>query len=127
MNVLGDDWGKQPAANILGDLARNPGAGGVGAMGAGMGMGFAAGGVFNGMAQQMFAPMNGGVQQQQQQQSPVQAAPSGRFSQQSDVGGGAGASDDPMESLGKLKKLLDAGLIEQSEYDAKKTEILSRL
>jgi len=124
MNVLGDDWGRQQAANILGSLANNPGAGGVGAMGAGMGMGFAAGGVFNGMAQQMFAPMNGGVQQQQQ--TPVQTAPSGRFSQQSDVGGGS-ASEDPTESLGKLKKLLDAGLIEQSEFDAKKAEILSRL
>lgn len=124
MNVLGDDWGRQQAANILGSLANNPGAGGVGAMGAGMGMGFAAGGVFNGMAQQMFAPMNGGVQQQQQ--TPVQTAPSGRFSQQSDVGGGS-ASEDPTESLRKLKKLLDAGLIEQSEFDAKKAEILSRL
>lgn len=126
MGVLRDDWGRQQAANILGNLANNPGAGGAGAMGAGMGMGFAAGGVFNGMAQQMFAPMNGGIQPQQQ--SPVQSAPSGRFSQQSDVGGGNGsAGEDPMEILGKLKKLLDAGLIEQSEYDAKKTEILSRL
>jgi membrane protease subunit (stomatin/prohibitin family) len=91
-----------------------------------MGMGFAAGGVFNGMAQQMFAPMNGGVQQQQQ--SPVQAAPSGRFSQQSDVrGANTNTGEDPAESLGKLKKLLDAGLIEQSEFDAKKAEILARL
>ena len=32
-----------------------------------------------------------------------------------------------MEVLGKLKKLLDAGLIEQSEYDAKKKEVLARL
>lgn len=126
MDVLGDDWGKQQAANILGNLANNPGAGGAGAVGAGMGMGFAAGGVFNGMAQQMFAPMNGGVQQQQQ--SPVQTAPSGRFSQQSDVGGGnTSAGEDPIEALGKLKKLLDAGLIEQSEFDAKKAEILARL
>lgn len=127
MNVLGDNWGRQQAANILTSVANNPGAGGAGAaMGAGMGMGFAAGGVFNGMAQQMFAPMNGGVQPQQH--APVQSAPSGRFSQQSDVGGGNGSTgEDPMETLGKLKKLLDAGLIEQSEYDAKKTEILSRL
>lgn len=36
-------------------------------------------------------------------------------------------AEDPMETLGKLKKLLDAGLIEQAEYDAKKTEILSRM
>ena len=35
--------------------------------------------------------------------------------------------DDPMAVLGKLKKLLDAGLIEQSDYDSKKAEVLSRL
>jgi membrane protease subunit (stomatin/prohibitin family) len=101
-------------------------------MGAGVGMGVAAGGVFNGMAQQMFAPMNGGVQQQQQ--APVRPLSSGRFTQQSDVnasnstaGAGSAAAEDPMETLGKLKKLLDAGLIEQSEYDAKKREVLSRI
>ena len=36
-------------------------------------------------------------------------------------------ADDPMEALTKLKKLFDAGLIEQAEFDAKKAEILSRL
>ena len=36
-------------------------------------------------------------------------------------------SDDPIAVLGKLKKMLDAGLIETSEYEAKKTEILSRM
>lgn len=34
---------------------------------------------------------------------------------------------DPVKSLQSLKDLLDAGLIEQSEYDAKKREILSRM
>lgn len=130
MDVLGDDWGRQQAANILGDLARNPGAGGIGAMGAGMGMGMAAGNVFGNMANQMFAPMNQGVQQQPvtpQQQTPVTG--SGRFAPK---GSGTpqptqSSSEDPMEVLSKLKKLLDAGLIEQSEYDAKKREILSRM
>lgn len=130
MDVLGDDWGRQQAANILGDLARNPGAGGIGAMGAGMGMGMAAGNVFGNMANQMFAPMNQGMQQQpvtSQQQTPVTG--SGRFAPK---GSGTpqptqSSSEDPMEVLSKLKKLLDAGLIEQSEYDAKKREILSRM
>lgn len=130
MDVLGDNWGKQQAANILGDLARNPGAGSMGSMGAGMGMGMAAGNVFGNMANQMFAPMNQSLGQQpgamQQQAS---SSTSGRF-----VPKGTGnaqttktASDDPMEVLGKLKKLLDAGLIEQSEYDSKKREILSKM
>ena len=36
-------------------------------------------------------------------------------------------STDPMEKLSNLKKMLDAGLIERSEYDAKKSEILSAM
>ena len=36
-------------------------------------------------------------------------------------------NDDPMEKLSKLKKMLDAGLIEKVEYDAKKSEILSSM
>lgn len=128
MDVLGENWGRQQAANILGDLARNPGAGGVGAMGAGMGMGVAAGGVFGNMATQMFAPMNQQVPQQPAQ--PSQPTPSGRFAPK---GSGAtqpspqSSEEDPMETLAKLKKMLDAGLIEQSEYDAKKTEVLGRM
>lgn len=128
MDVLGEDWGRQQAANILGDLARNPGAGGVGAMGAGMGMGVAAGSVFGNMANQMFAPMN--QQTPQQPTQPSQPTPSGRFAPK---GAGTpqpssqGQAEDPMETLGKLKKMLDAGLIEQAEYDAKKAEVLSRM
>lgn len=125
MGILGDDWGKQQAANILGDLANNPGAGGVAAAGAGMGMGIGVGSVFGSMAQQMFTPMNNGFAPQQQ--APVQqAAPSGRFTQKG-AEQQTGNSEDPMEVLGKLKKMLDAGLIEQAEYDAKKANILSRM
>lgn len=128
MDVLGEDWGRQQAANILGDLARNPGAGGVGAMGAGMGMGVAAGGVFGNMANQMFAPMN--QQTQQQPTQPSQPIPSGRFTLKgsgTEKSSTQTSSEDPMEILGKLKKMLDAGLIEKSEYDAKKAEVLSRM
>lgn len=127
MDVLGEDWGRQQAANILGDLARNPGAGGVGAMGAGMGMGVAAGSVFGNMANQMFSPMN--QQTPQQPVQPSQPTPSGRFAPKGTGApqSGAQSSEDPMETLGKLKKMLDAGLIEQSEYDAKKAEVLSRM
>ena len=124
MDVLGNDWGKQQAANILGTLAVNPGAGGIAAAGAGIGMGIAAGGVFGNMAQQMFTPM--------QQQTPTQpAAPqtSGRFTQKSADGEMAPKSDndDPVAKLKKLKEMLDLCLIEQAEYDAKKAEIMSRM
>ena len=37
------------------------------------------------------------------------------------------AADDPMQVLGKLKQLLDAGLVSQDEFDAKKSEVLGRL
>lgn len=129
MGILGNDWGKQQAANILGNLSMNPGAGGVAAAGAGMGMGMAAGGAFGSMAQQMFAPMSNSVPVQQPQ--PFQQAPSGRFSQAPQENNTqtppSPSQEDPMEVLGKLKRMLDAGLIEQSEYDAKKSEILSRM
>lgn len=125
MGVLGDDWGRQQAANILSDLANNPGAGGVAAAGAGMGMGIGAGSVFGSMAQQMFAPMNPASPQPQQPTTPT---PSGRFTQRSaEHSPTVTASEDPIEILGKLKKMLDAGLIEQAEYDMKKQEILKRM
>lgn len=131
MDTLGENWARKQAAGILGDLARNPGAGGVGAMGAGMGMGMAAGSVFGNMANQMFAPMSSGQQYQQQpfQQPPLQQSTvqGGRFAPKGTVQPPQPSSEDPMEVLGKLKKMLDAGLIEQSEYDAKKAEILSRM
>lgn len=45
--------------------------------------------------------------------------------------GNAGTStatgDDPMAKLTKLKNLFDAGLINQEEYDKKKTEILASM
>ncbi len=101
LDILGDDWSRLQSASILRDLANNEGAGGISAAGAGLGMGIGAGGAFAAMTQQMFA---GG-------------APAGKKADER----------DPMEVLSKLKKMLDAGLIEQSEYDAKKAEILSRM
>lgn len=114
MAVLGDEWGRQQAANILTNLSVNQGAGGVAAAGAGMGMGIGAAGAFGSMTQQMFAPMGNGHSQQQASSGNETAATSS-------------TGQDPMEVLGKLKKMLDAGLIEQSEYDAKKAEVLARM
>jgi hypothetical protein len=39
----------------------------------------------------------------------------------------APATDDPMAKLTKLKQMLDAGLIEQEEYDSNKQRILSQM
>ncbi|MCL2063377.1 MAG: SPFH domain-containing protein [Candidatus Cloacimonetes bacterium] len=120
MDVLGDDWGRQQAANILGKLADNPGSGGVAATGAGLGMGMAAGGIFGGMAQQMLTPI------QQPPQQPTSPHPSGRFTQKSAETSQTN-TEDPVATLKKLKEMLDLGLIEQSEFDAKKAEIMSRM
>ena len=85
-------------------------------------MGIAAGGAFGQMAQQTFAQPGYANQQAPQQaapQAPQQAAPQAAPQ--------APQQEDPFEVLAKLKKMLDAGLIEQEEYDAKKKEILSRM
>lgn len=126
LDILGSDWARVQGVGVLKDLANNPGAGGVAAAGAGMGMGIGAAGAFGSIAQQVFAPTTNGFAQPTQ--TPVQSAPSGRFTQKSAAQPQQPtASEDPMEVLGKLKKMLDAGLIEQAEYDAKKAEILSRM
>lgn len=53
--IHGITWGQQEAASILGDVARNPGAGGMAAAGAGLGMGVMTGNAIGQMAQQLFA------------------------------------------------------------------------
>lgn len=99
LDILGQDWGRVKGVEVLKDLADNEGAGGVAAVGAGLGMGIGTAGTFGAITQQVFA------------ENPT--APRG--------------TEDPVETLTKLKKMLDAGLIEQAEYDAKKAEILSRM
>jgi len=122
MDILSEGWGKQQAANILGTLAANPGSGGMAATGAGLGMGMAAGGVFGSMAQQMFNPI------QQQSTTPNTPQPSGRFTQKTtDTSQQNNTVNDLVANLKKLKEMLDLGLIEQAEYDSKKTEIMNRM
>lgn len=104
METLGENWDKMQQAKILNNLAQNEGAGNFGMMGAGLGMGVAAGTAFGNMAEHM---IGNAESKQQTMQQPTQ--------------------EDPLEVLTKLKKMLDAGLIEQSEYDQKKQEILSRM
>ena len=123
LDVLGDDWARVQAKDILRDLANNPGSGGLAVAGAGMGMGMAAGSAFGNMAQQMFSPI------QSTPPAPTTPAISGRFVTKPNDSAIAPKSDgdDPVATLKKLKDMLEMGLIEQSEYDAKKTEIMSRM
>lgn len=130
LDILGNDWGRVKGVEVLKDLANNPNSGGVAAAGAGMGMGIGAAGAFGSIAQQVFSPVNNLSGMQYQSES-SQHMSSGRFTQKStnmaEDTSKSKSVDDPAEVLMKLKKMLDAGLIEQSEYDAKKLEILSRL
>lgn len=131
LDILGSDWGRVQGVSVLKDLANNPGAGGTAAAGAGLGMGIGAAGAFGSIAQQVFAPANNGFAPQQPA-NPTPATPSGRFTQKNTNTAAQNTSknsesEDPMAVLGKLKKMLDAGLIEQAEYDAKKAEILNRM
>ena len=132
MNILGDDWGKQQSAEILHDLANNPGTGGIGAMGAGLGVGIAASPVFYNMANQMLEPMSNTHRQTTTPVDSPAGVPSGRFTQQSTSEQTSTPvqtlkTEDPRETLAKLKQMLDEGLIEQADYDAKKSEVLSRM
>jgi hypothetical protein len=65
--------------------------------------------------------------QQQQPTQPTPPQPSGRFTQRTAETTSSGSVDDPLATLTKLKEMLDRGLIEQMEYDAKKTEIMNRM
>lgn len=103
MGILGEDWAKQQQIDILKGIANNEGGGGIASAGAGLGMGLAAGGVFGGMAQQVFNPS-------QYQQSTQQTV-----------------NDNPVEKIKQLKEMLDLGAITQDEFDTKKKEILSKM
>lgn len=117
LDILGNDWGRVQQVEILKDIANNPSSGGIASMGAGLGMGLGTVGAFGNMAQQTLNPaMNSQPvvpNQPDQAQAPTQAE--------------SAPADNPMEKLGQLKNMLDAGYITQAEYDAKKAEILSRM
>ena len=116
LDTLGINWAQAQSADILKTMAANPG-NIAGQIGAGLGMGAAAGNAFNNMAAQMFS--QGAVGESAATGSGTDGVPGGVQASQ--------AAEDPMEKLSKLKKMLDAGLIEQADFDKKKAEILSAL
>lgn len=122
---------------LLKDIANNPGAGGIASAGAGLGMGMAAGNVFGSIAQSVFT--NAVPTTPQPSKQPQSYGAGNRFGNndtQSQV-------NDPMEELGRLKQMLDAGfitneqfelkrmliigMITQEQYDAKINEIMNRM
>ena len=110
--------------------------GGMGLAMMGMGMnamgGMNTGGMMNNVQGQpgvgQGALFGGGMQGQQYQQNMnMQGQPYQQNMQGQPMQGQAPAGDDPMAALTKAKQLLDAGLITQEEYDAKKAEVLGGL
>ena len=101
MATLGDNWDKMQTMNMLNNMAKNPNAGGMGTIAAGLGMASAVGKTVNDMTQKMVVSEGASA--------------------------AASSQEDPIEVLSKLKKMLDAGLIEQEEYNSKKSEILARM
>lgn len=104
MGLVGDmgRFTQFQAANAMEAAAKAPGGGAAGAMGLGAGVA---------MGQAMMSAMTAAQQPQQPAPAPAPAAGPG----------------DLATRLGKLKTLLDAGLISQADFDAKKAEILSSI
>ena len=150
----GQIWQQIKGMEVMKDLANNTGSGGIAGMGAGLGMGMAAGGAFGTMAGQVFGQPQQQQYQQQYQQQPYQHQPyqqpqQGQYQQQPyqqqqyqqpqqpqqfyqqpqqpQQQAPQQSPVDPMESLRKMKQMLDMNLITQQQYDAKVAEIMARL
>ena len=117
-------YDKAVQQELLKDVAVNPGAGGIASAGAGLGMGMAAGNAFAQMATTAFSSP-----QQAQPQQPMGFGGQNRFGTASGqpMQQPQQQSEDPMQTLTKMKQMLDAGLITQQIYDAKVAEIMSRI
>ena len=102
---------------IIQNIANNPNSGGLAGAGAGLGMGMAAGSVIGEISKGIFS----GMATVQESQS-ASAVPGNSSTPKTDS-----SAEDPFEKLAKLKKMLDAGLIEQEEYDAVKKNILANM
>ena len=118
MDKMGNlGWSKQQAAEILKTLAENPAGGGLATTSAGLGMGMAMSAPFASLASQMISPLTNIDSNNVSNHNSAQS----RFEEE------VPNNSDPVKTLGKLKELLDAGLISEDEYNEKKKEILSRM
>jgi membrane protease subunit (stomatin/prohibitin family) len=102
LKELGIDYVQHQQLQAMRDMAKNEGQGNTGMQ---MGMGMEMGKLF--------------AQMMNSQSMPTQPSPATTSS--------ASSSEDPLEKLGKLKKIFEMGLISEQEYAARKQEILSQL
>ena len=109
---------------VLQKMAENPNAGGVAGAAMGMGVGVGAGVTIGSTIwKDAFGDPGGNIEPPK----PTGFGGGGRFGTGGATQQQQTAQPDPMESLSKMKQLLDAGLIKQEQYDAKVAEIMSRL
>lgn len=118
-DILGDEYNHIKGMDLLQTLAENPGAGGAASTGAGIGMGVAAAGAFSGLASTVFSP----VTSNRRTAAPAFGTDNNPFGNQP----APTPQSDPVEVLKQMKQLLDNGLINQEQYDAKVNEILNRM
>lgn len=116
----GNSFMQQSVARGMQAAGENPNGGGSAMAFMGMGMN-AAGGMMGGMQQQPQATQNPFINVQQSQQ-PVQpqVTPQPSVSQQPEQP----VVEDPYAKLTEMKKLLDAGVISQEDFDAAKAKLL---
>lgn len=112
----GNSFMQQSMARGMQDAGKNGGAAGMAFMGMGMN---AAGNIMGGMQQPDTSTPQSQFIQQQPQQQPVQQPVAQEPVQEPKK------EEDPYEKLMKLKKLLDAGIITQEEFDKEKEKVLN--
>ena len=115
----GNSFMQQSLARGMQSAGENGGGSGMAFMGMGMNV---AGGMMQGMNQPQQAITNPfiNVAQGQPQQSTPQASPQSEATQPSS----APTQEDPYAKLTEMKKLLDAGVITQADFDAVKKKLL---
>lgn len=113
----GNSFMQQSVARGMQAAGENPNGGGSAMAFMGMGMN-AAGGMMNGMQQQPQASQNPFINVGVQPQQPVQPQAQPVQPQAQPV------AEDPYAKLTEMKKLLDAGVITQADFDAAKAKLL---
>lgn len=103
LNLLGNDYQLVKGMEIMKDIANNSSGNNLASAGAGIGVGLATAGMVAEMSKNLFAGNN--------PQQPGQGS----------------TNPDPLARLATAKKMLDAGLISQSDYDNTKNTILNGL
>ena len=126
LHLLGKDFNKLKAFELLDNITKNPGAGASAGVGMGVGVGIVAGNTLGALAGEAFAQIspNGQIASPSQHQTiPFEQSNSNQGTQHSS----SNRSEEHLQKLAELKKMFELELITKEEYETKKQEILNRL